>query len=143
MKAQLSADHYKGLILGADTIVVLDANILGKPASKQQAFDWLQSMQGRSHHVISAFTLFDTRTVRMETNTTAVSVSFSSTKDEFIWDYLNNCEFMDKAGGYGIQDLGPYMEYHLEGSMSAVMGLDIDRLTTMLEVNGYSNASKC
>ncbi len=110
-------------LLAADTSVVVDDEILGKPHDEADACAMLQRLAGRTHRVISAVALVDEV---VEASRLSIShVSFRDISDEEIRAYWRSGEPVDKAGGYGIQGLGALFIERLEGSYSGVMGLPL------------------
>jgi len=110
-------------LLGADTSVVVDDVILGKPRDEVDACEMLCMLAGRTHRVISAVALVDDET---EASRLSVShVTFRPVSDDEARAYWRSGEPADKAGGYGIQGLGALFIERLEGSYSGVMGLPL------------------
>ena len=95
------------LVIGADTVVVLDNKILGKPENKQAAFDMLKSLSGRTHFVVTSICGINTKTNRAALLSTTSYVRFKELSDELIHYYIDNFNPLDKAGSYGIQELPP------------------------------------
>ena len=122
------------LILTADTIVVLDDRIMGKPHSPEQAFAMLSALSGRTHHVYTAVTLTDG--LRTDTQVECTEVTFRPLDRREILAYVQTGEPMDKAGAYGIQGMGSCLVSHLNGDYFNVMGLPLCRLTGMLRSFG-------
>ena len=121
-------------ILAADTEVVLDAEVLGKPANRAAGAALLQRLAGRTHEVMTALCL-----LHAGAQHTAVSisrVSFGPLSDAQIQRYWDSGEPADKAGGYGIQGLAAGFIAHLDGSYSGVMGLPLFELTQILREIG-------
>lgn len=115
------------LIIGSDTVVVLDGQILEKPKSEGEAIRMLQMMSGRDHKVVTAVTLVtklgDVRTFHEET-----LVWFAPLSDEAISAYVQTKEPMDKAGAYGIQGMGGTFVTKIQGCYFCVMGLPMHAL---------------
>jgi septum formation protein len=117
-------------VLGADTIVVLEGEIMGKPVDEQHAAEMLCRLSGRTHEVLSAISL------RSNSHQQALSVShvtFREISEREMHDYWLSGEPKDKAGGYGIQGLGAIFIEHLEGSYSGVMGLPLFETAQLLK----------
>lgn len=121
--------------LGSDTIVLLDNEILGKPASRQEAELMLSRLSGRTHHVYSAVALaLDENRVLDTLNVTAVT--FAEMPVEWIRQYCQGDEPMDKAGAYAVQGAtGQYIR-HIDGSYSGVMGLPLFETAELLRQAG-------
>ncbi|XP_067002322.1 probable bifunctional dTTP/UTP pyrophosphatase/methyltransferase protein isoform X2 [Anabrus simplex] len=114
------------LIIGADTAVVLDGKIFGKPNNKETAFHMLEQLSGRSHTVVTGVVLQSkTKTVKFHEST---KVFFAPLTSKIIKAYIDTGEPMDKAGGYGIQGLGGSLVEKIEGDYFNVMGLPLHHL---------------
>jgi septum formation protein len=111
------------VVLGADTEVVLDNRIYGKPADVADAAAMLRSLAGRSHRVISAVAVVSA--AREEQAVSVSEVAFGPLDDAAIAAYLDSGEWQGKAGAYGIQGLAQTFIAHLSGSFSGVMGLPL------------------
>lgn len=121
------------LIIAADTIVIHGNTILGKPKDEQEAFETLQQLSGKKHQVVTGVCLkTDTK---IEKFSAITQVYFSKLLDDEIWYYLNNCEVLDKAGSYGIQDwIGLTKIDKIEGCYFNVMGLPMSLLYKKLNL---------
>lgn len=129
------------VVLGADTIVVLDEKILNKPASPADAHRMLQSLSGRRHRVITAVAVVGGG--RRETGHAATDVWFRElTSSEIEW-YVRSGEPMDKAGAYGIQGLGAALVERIEGCYSNVVGLPLALTLRLLERFGIRALGRC
>lgn len=110
-------------ILGADTVVVLDGKILGKPKDYNDAFNMLKNLSGRKHQVVTGVALIDTdKTTEKVTSVTSI-VEFNELSDEMIKFYLDNFKPFDKAGSYGIQEMPEGYIKSYEGSFENIVGL--------------------
>ncbi len=134
-KAQAVARRSQGLpVLGADTAVVIDDRILGKPRDAAEAADMLRRLSGRIHEVMTAVAVTDGRRIAE-----AVSVSrvhFRELTEAEIAAYWATGEPADKAGAYAIQGRGAVFVKHLEGSHSGVVGLPLYETARLLEAFG-------
>jgi septum formation protein len=121
--------------LGSDTIVLLDGEILGKPESRSEAASMLQRLSGQTHHVYSAVALAMKADEVLDTlNVTAVT--FGNMPAEWIKQYCQGDEPMDKAGAYAVQGgAGQYIR-RIEGSYSGVMGLPLYETAELLRQAG-------
>ena len=117
-------------VIGADTVVVLDGAILGKPRDGAEAEAMLTALSGRTHQVYTGVTLLQDGRRLTEHEVTAVT--FRPLSPEEIAAYVSTGEPMDKAGAYGIQGLGALLVERLEGDYFNVMGLPLCRLGEML-----------
>lgn len=122
-----------GPVLGADTAVVVDNEILGKPQDRDNALTMLQQLSGRTHQVISAVALI---TDTVETRLSINQVSFRPLSQLEIEAYWETGEPKDKAGAYGIQGKAAIFIDRLEGSYSAVMGLPLFETADLLQAAG-------
>ena len=123
----------KDILITADTVVIADGRILGKPAGRETALDMLRSLSGRSHSVITGVTLRNGS--RSRTFDSRTKVFFKQLSDEEIDYYVDRYRPYDKAGAYGIQEWIGYVAIErIEGSFYNVMGLPVQKLLTELEV---------
>lgn len=120
------------LLITADTVVVIDGQVLGKPHSREAAVEMLHTLSGREHLVISGLTFRTTEKERSVTDVTKVFVA-PLTDDEISY-YIDTYKPYDKAGGYGIQEwLGYASMGHIEGSFYNVMGFPVHRVWELLQ----------
>jgi septum formation protein len=117
-------------VIGSDTIVVLDGEILGKPGDSHEAAATLRKLSGRTHTVHTAVAV--TRRGRTVSGVESVEVTFRPLTDEQIAAYAATGEPMDKAGAYGIQGYGAVIVERVHGDYFAVMGLALGRLVGLL-----------
>ena len=118
------------LVIGGDTLVYFDGQVLGKPKDEEDAFNTLKKLQGNKNEVYSAFTIIlkkDNKTIK-ETHLSKSDVTMKSMSDEEIERYIETGEPMDKAGSYAVQGIGSKFIEKIEGSYSSVVGLDIKKL---------------
>jgi septum formation protein len=112
-----------GIILSADTIVVLDNCVLGKPSSPDDAYNMLRKLSGKNHLVFTGFTLFDKLSGSNLTDYESTNVKFIHLDDEMINEYISSGSPLDKAGAYGIQDsFGSVFVEKIDGCYYNVMG---------------------
>ena len=131
------------LILTADTVVVLDGRILGKPRGEAEAKAMLRALSGREHAVYTAFTLRPAGGMQTEsTHCEKTLVKFRELTDAEIDTYVDSGEPMDKAGAYGIQGLGAMLVEGIRGDYFTVMGLPVCKLCVMLKRYGIDPLSK-
>ena len=131
------ADDFTGMaaIIGADTMVVLDDQIFGKPKSLSDAKGMLRKLSGRTHEVMTAVSLWlvsapDAEKVSLgfRTFVDIARVTFRELSDQEINDYLRKGESFDKAGAYAVQGEGAALVEHVDGNLSTVIGLPVERL---------------
>jgi septum formation protein len=121
-----------GVILGADTIVVVDGDILNKPLSADDALAMLRRLRGRWHTVFTGIALADRATDRTVVGHERTDVRFHPWDDDFLQRYVATGECMDKAGAYAIQGLGALLVQEIRGCFYNVMGLPIGCLVRLL-----------
>jgi septum formation protein len=144
-KALSAATEYRDpvdetLILGADTVVVVDADILGKPASQDDARSMLHRISGRMHEVHTGLALVRTPGTMQRVGEEITRVHFTSLTAQEIEDYIATGEPFDKAGAYGIQGIGGRYVTRIEGCYFNVMGLPLARLWSLLRELGWENS---
>lgn len=120
------------IILGADTIVVLDSEILGKPQNQKEAFSILRKLSGKIHRVYTGITLVNKYNGKAISDYDMTEVKFNQLEDEKILPYIETGEPMDKAGAYGIQGMGSFLVESYRGSLDNVIGLPTEKLKEML-----------
>lgn len=127
-----------GLVIGADTVVAIDGEILGKPADAGEAVQMLTRLSGRTHRVYTGVTLVDAPSGRTLTEVAQTDVAMRKLSQEDIRRYVATGEPMDKAGAYAAQGLAaPFVE-RVEGCFHNVVGLPLARLWGMFEAIGYN-----
>jgi septum formation protein len=119
----IAALHPDACVIAADTIVVIDDAILGKPTNVADAHAMLRRLSDRSHEVYTAIAVASGD--RVEAEVVRVGVRFRELSDELIARYIQTGEPMDKAGAYGIQGFGATIVEHIDGDYFAVMGLSL------------------
>ncbi|KPC77829.1 hypothetical protein ADL26_01025 [Thermoactinomyces vulgaris] len=128
------------LVIGADTIVVCDGEILGKPRDEQEAVQMLSRLQGRAHQVYTGIALVevaDGHVVRERVSHRMTHVWMRPLSDEKISWYVDSKEPLDKAGAYGIQGLGACLIDKIDGCYFNVVGLSLVELDQMFQDMGY------
>ncbi|WP_018131531.1 Maf family protein [Effusibacillus pohliae] len=125
-------DVRDGIVIGADTIVVLDGQVLGKPADKQDARRMLGKLQGRGHTVYSGVAVIDAATGKHLVDHRSTLVHMRCLTDAEIAAYVRTGEPMDKAGSYAIQGIGSTLVNRIEGDYFTVVGLPMELLASML-----------
>ncbi|MGM9988633.1 MAG: Maf family protein [Bacillaceae bacterium] len=129
--ADVAKDYADHVVLGADTIVVYETTILGKPTSKEDAFRMLKLLSGNTHYVMTGVALVCNDDVHTFAVTT--KVTFWELTDDEIWSYIETNEPMDKAGSYGIQGKGCVLVKEIEGDYFSVVGLPISKVNQALK----------
>ena len=123
------------LVLGADTTVVVEGEVLEKPTDALDALRMLGRLQGRTHEVITAVALKTAEGILDATDVT--SVTFRPADDAFLRAYIATGEPMDKAGAYGIQGYGAALVERIDGDFFGVMGLPVRLVLDLLARAGY------
>ena len=126
----------QGLILAADTVVVLENAILNKPADAEEALQMLQRLRGQTHRVFTGLCLKNGDQMRCEHEITRVT--FGEASDDFLRAYIATGEPLDKAGAYGAQGRGALLIERIEGDYWNVVGLPLFRLARMLDEFGFT-----
>jgi len=134
--AAVAAERPDALVIGCDTIVVVDGEVLGKPRDREDAVRMLLRLQGREHRVESGIAVAAPGG-RLESSVEGVRVRFRPFDRRMAEDYVATGEPMDKAGGYGIQGLGSVLVDGIEGDFFAVMGLPIARMISLFRALGW------
>jgi septum formation protein len=135
-KAQvIAAQHPQAVVVGSDTVVVIDRTVLGKPKDEAEAVAMLMRLQGRVHRVATGIAVAQGEEVVAETE--LVRVKFRTFDEDTAREYVKTREPMDKAGAYGIQGYGASLVEWVHGDYFAVMGLPVQRMIRMLEQLGY------
>jgi septum formation protein len=123
------SDRADAVVIGSDTIVVVDGDVLGKPRDEAQAAAMLRRLSGRSHVVMTGVAV--RWRGRVTSGVEEVGVTFHALRDEEIARYIATGEPMDKAGAYGIQGYGATIVSRVDGDYFAVMGLALGKLVAL------------
>ena len=132
--AEVSAIRPEALVIGADTLVAMDGELLGKPRERLEAGRMLRALSGREHQVYTGLCLMENG--QGETRVEESVVRFRELSDQDIEAYIATGEPMDKAGAYGIQGLGRLLVRGIEGDYYNVVGLPVGLLVDMLSQRG-------
>lgn len=135
-KAVVPLVNEPALIIGADTIVVLDGKILGKPNGYDGAFEMLKNLSGKTHHVVTAIAIINSTTGDYKIKSTTSEVAFENLTDEQIKYYIDNFKPFDKAGSYGIQEMPDGYIKSFTGDLENIIGISSK---TLLEMLGKGN----
>lgn len=131
---QIAKGLKSGIVIGADTIVVLGKKILGKPRTQAEARRMLRSLSGRSHTVYTAFALIDAATQKKTVRIEKTKVWFRTLSGREIAEYVASGSPMDKAGAYGIQDdYGAVFVERVEGCFYNVVGFPLTKFYATLQ----------
>lgn len=130
------------LVIGADTIVVLDNEILGKPKNEEEAFNTLSKLSNREHQVITGMSIVNLENEKKLVDYAISNVKFKKLTDQDIKDYISTKECLDKAGSYGIQGYGALLVEEIKGDYFNIVGLPISKLSDILKLNFNINLFK-
>jgi len=134
LKAEAAAQgRARGLFIGADTIVVVDGDILNKPRSPAEAMQMLRRLRGRWHTVYTGIALVDRVSGREGAEHECTDVHFHAWDDAFLERYVATGECMDKAGAYAIQGLGALLVREIRGCFYNVMGFPVGSFVRLLQ----------
>ena len=138
-KARAVAKHYPdAVVLGADTLVCLGRNVFGKPANLNEAFTMMTMLQGQTHDVITGVCLMHLREHRQRAFAVRTTVKFRPLRTSEIRRYFELVDPFDKAGAYAIQEQGELIVEGVEGSLTNVIGLPLERLAEELQRWGFA-----
>ncbi|WP_440876234.1 Maf family protein [Thalassotalea sp. PLHSN55] len=136
-KAQVIAQQFpNAVVLGSDTSVVIDGEILGKPSSEQDCFTMLKKLSGRKHQVLTSIAIVQNEKVKSDVVCT--EVFFKDLSDSEISRYWQSGEPQDKAGSYGIQGIGAQFVKKIQGCYFSVVGLPLYQSAQMLAEFGLA-----
>lgn len=121
------------LVIGADTIVVINDTILGKPKDDIEAFSMLKLLSGKTHYVITGFALINLSLDKKIIDCQVSQVTFKELSEQCIKDYLQTKESLDKAGAYGIQGYGGLLVENIQGDYFNIVGLPISKISDCLK----------
>lgn len=133
----IAKKHPEDSVIGCDTIVTIDGEVLGKPKDREDAFSTLKKLSGREHKVITGVCLC--RNDVIVTFSVETKVTFYKLTDDRINSYLDEDEWKDKAGGYAIQDKGADLVSKIDGDIYNVIGIPKSRLKK--EIESFMNIS--
>lgn len=123
----------KGLVVGADTLVVVDGRVLGKPGDASEAAVMLRSLSGRVHRVVTGLAVVDAASGREESDVVETMVRMRALSEEEVEAYVATGEPLGKAGGYAIQGVGALLVNEIRGCFYNVVGLPLSRLDGLLK----------
>ncbi|MGD9489289.1 MAG: nucleoside triphosphate pyrophosphatase [Calditrichaceae bacterium] len=125
--------HPNSLIISADTIVILDGIMMGKPVNEDDAYRMISALSGKTHKVCTAFGLAFKRYDKSFYDTVETEVTFRELTEEEIWEYINTGEPFDKAGAYAIQGQGSILVEKINGCFFNVVGFPLSKFFTDLD----------
>ena len=131
----IASKHKSDLVISADTIVVLDNNILGKPKDEEEARQMISNLSGRTHQVITGISLINLENNKKIIDYVVSNVKFKKLSKDDINDYIKTKESLDKAGAYGIQGYGALLVEEIQGDYFNIVGLPISKLSDLLKIH--------
>jgi septum formation protein len=126
----------EGLVIGADTVVVKENRVLGKPLTSEEAMSMLNFLSGSTHQVMTGIAIVNAVNQRIFTDVEITTVKFRNLTEQEIYSYVASGEPMDKAGAYGIQGLGALLVEGITGCYFNVVGLPLNKLALGLKKFG-------
>lgn len=132
----VATSNRDAVVIGSDTVVVLDGVILEKPADREDARDMLRRLSGSTHEVLTGVSIIGPE--RHDLFVTTTHVTFCAIPDSWLEDYLDSSEPYDKAGAYGIQGSGGLFVERIDGDFYNVVGLPIHPLVMTLKRHGVA-----
>ena len=133
-KAKAIVTDEPAIIIGADTVVVLDNEILGKPEGRNGAFEMLKKLSGKTHQVVTSIVVINSETGEVKKNSTTSHVTFENLTDEQINYYIDNFKPFDKAGSYGIQEMPEGYIKSYTGDLENIIGMSSKSLIKLLGI---------
>jgi septum formation protein len=132
----VASKHKNAIVIAADTFIVFRGKIMGKPDTEAEAIKMLMTLRGKSHSVITGFTILDTEENKVLTKSVETIIHIKNLTPEEIDAYVKSKEPLDKAGAYAIQGLGSVIVERIEGDYFNVMGLPLSALAEGLKEFG-------
>lgn len=129
----VASSNKDSLVIGADTIVVINEQILGKPKNEEEAYNMIKLLSGKTHYVITGFALINLSLNKKVIDCEVSQVTFKELSEECIKDYINTKESLDKAGAYGIQGYGGLLVKNIQGDYFNIVGLPISKISDCLK----------
>ncbi len=129
---QVSNNFMDDIVIGADTIVVSESTILGKPRDREEAYNMLESLSSKTHQVITGLSIVKASNDMKIIDYECTFVKFRELSPRLINKYLDTGEYEDKAGSYGIQGKGAILVEKIDGCYSNVVGLPLTKLDKLL-----------
>jgi septum formation protein len=132
----VASKHTNAIVIAADTFIVFGGKILGKPGTEAKARKMLMMLKGKSHSVITGFTILDTDNDKVLTKSVETIIHIKDLTSEEVDTYVRSKEPLDKAGAYAIQGLGSVIVEKIEGDYFNVIGLPLSVLAEGLKEFG-------
>ena len=121
------------LVISADTVVICDDTIMGKPQNREHAYKMLKQLSGKTHRVITGIAVVNTADKKEYTDSAITYVTFNDLSDSDIYNYIDTRKPFDKAGAYGIQELPESFVKKIDGYFDNVVGLPINILIKLIK----------
>lgn len=135
-KSIIKEINIPAIVISADTVVIYDNMVMGKPKDYEEAFNMLSKLNGKTHNVVTAICIIDTESQKEITKSETSEVSFNKISDAEIEEYIKTKKPYDKAGSYGIQELDKSFIKEIKGEYDNIVGMPIKLLIKMLnEIN--------
>lgn len=132
-KARAVAERFpEAVVLGADTVIIFDGRIIGKPRDAEDAFRTLTRLSGRTHEVVTGVALLRRRDGLRRVWSESTFVTFKTLSPETIREYMRLVDVLDKAGSYALQEHGEMLIDRVDGGAENVVGLPLERLAAEL-----------
>ncbi len=132
-KGVLSDKNKDSIIIGADTIVELNGEIIEKANNEEQAFQILKKLSGKTHNLITGIAITETNNPKVKVDYECTSVRFMELADDDIWDYIKSKEWIGRAGAYSIRERASLFIESIQGSSSNVIGLPMSKFYEILK----------
>ncbi|WP_296647203.1 Maf family protein [Romboutsia sp. 13368] len=129
----IASKRKSDLVISADTIVVLDNTVLGKPKDEEEARAMITNLSGKTHQVITGISLINLENNKKIIDYVISNVKFKNLSEDDINDYIKTKESLDKAGAYGIQGYGALLVEEIQGDYFNIVGLPISKLSDLLK----------
>jgi septum formation protein len=136
--ADVLSHFHEGIIIGSDTIVVLDGKVLGKPKNEAEAIGMLSELRGKTHSVFSGLAVLQVQTGKKKIGHIETHVQMRNFSDSEMKSYIQTGEPMDKAGAYAIQGIGSIFVDRISGDYFSVVGMPVPLLVEFLAYFGVS-----
>ena len=131
----VAKSNQESLVIGADTIVVFNNTILGKPKDKEDARNTIKLLSGNTHEVITGISLINLSANKKIIDYVVSKVKIKDLSEDDINDYINTGESLDKAGAYGIQGYGSLLIEEIQGDYFNIVGLPISKLSDLVKTH--------
>ena len=130
----IGENHPDELVIGADTIVLHNGNVLGKPANHSEAFEYLKLLSGQYHSVITGVCILKFSSSVKISFTEASKVKFKNLNTKIINEYISKVHTLDKAGGYAIQEYGDMIVESIVGSKDNIIGFPSEKFSEVMKL---------